>query len=193
MLNQRDSVLNGVAWVLTERLVSQGITFVLQIILARILMPEQYGMIAMINVFIAIANVFVIVGFSAALIQKKDADELDFSTLFYCSLAVGVVLYALIYLASPAIADFYNMPALSGITRIYALSLIISTYNSIQRSYVSRHMLFRKFFFATSIGTFLSGIIGISMAYTGFGVWALVAQYLSNIILNIVVLQFIVD
>ena len=193
MLNQRDSVLNGVAWVLTERLASQGITFVLQIILARILMPEQYGMIAMINVFIAIANVFVIVGFSAALIQKKDADELDFSTLFYCSLAVGVVLYALIYLASPAIADFYNMPALSGITRIYALSLIISTYNSIQRSYVSRHMLFRKFFFATSIGTFLSGIIGISMAYTGFGVWALVAQYLSNIILNIVVLQFIVD
>ena len=193
MTSQRDNILSGSAWVLIERVASYSIIFVLQIILARILMPEQYGIIAMINVFIAIANVFVTTGFSSALIQKKDADELDFSTIFYCSLIIGILIYAIIYLAAPAVKEFYNMPDLDRVMRVYALSLILSTYNSIQRAYVSRHMIFRKFFYSTTIGTLLSGVIGICMAYLGCGVWSLVAQYLSNIFINTIVLQFIVD
>ncbi len=192
MSNQRDKVLKGFAWVLSERLATQGITFILQIVLARILMPEQFGIIAMINVFIALANVFVITGFSAALIQKKDANELDFSTIFYCSLVVAVLLYGILYATAPAIERYYNnMPGLCDITRVYALSLILSTYNSTQRAFVTRHMQFQKIFYSTAIGAAVSGTLGIAMAYMGYGVWALVAQYLSNIVVGSIVLQFI--
>ena len=191
--SSRRKVLSGMAWKFSERISGQVVSFILQIVLARLLLPEQYGMIAMVNVFIVLANVFVVNGFSSALIQNKEATHLDFSTIFWCSLAVSILLYSIIHICAPLIEEFYNIPGLASITRVYGLSLVLCSYNSIQQAYVSRHMMFKKFFYSTLIGTIVSGFIGILMAYHGYGVWSLVAQYLSNIVINIIVLQFIID
>ena len=192
MASDRNRVLGGMAWKFAERISSQGVSFILSVILARLLMPEEYGLVAMINVFIVIANVFVTSGFAASLIQKKDADDDDFTTIFYCTLTISLLLYAIIYICSPAIARFYNMPELCLLTRVYAISLIITSYQTIQQAYISRHLLFKKTFVSTFVGTLLSGVVGVILAYNGAGVWALVAQYLLSIILNTLTLLFII-
>lgn len=192
MSNDRDKILGGFVWKFAERISSQGVSFVLSIVLARLLMPEEYGLVAMINIFIVFANVFVTSGFTSALIQKKDADELDFSTIFYCTLVMSIVLYITIYLSSPYIAKFFNMPDLCLLTRVYSLSLILTSYQTIQQAYISRHMLFKKTFVSTFSGTLLSGCIGVIMAYNGFGVWALVVQYITNILINMFVLLVVI-
>lgn len=192
-LNEKNKVMNGLVWKFAERISTQGVTFILQVVLARLLMPEQYGVIAMINVFIVLANVFVVSGFSTSLIQKKDADDLDFSTILYCSLTVAGLLYTILFLAAPYISSFYNMPLLTPVMRVYSLSLLLYAYNSVQQAYVSRHMMFRKFFYSTLSGTVISGVVGIIMACLGYGIWALVAQYLLNIIMNMLVLRGIID
>ena len=188
----KEKVISGLAWKLAERLSSQGMTFVLSIILARLLMPSQYGIVAMINIFIVIANVFVTAGFTSSLIQKKNADELDFSTIFYCTLTMAILMYGIMFVCAPFIAAFYKMPDLCLLTRVFSLTLIISSYQTIQHAYVARHMIFKKNFYATSVGTLLSGIIGVIMAYKGFGVWALVTQSLTNTIINTLTLFTIV-
>lgn len=190
--SDRNKILNGFVWKFAERISSQGASFVLSVILARLLMPEEYGLVAMINVFIVLANVFVTSGFSSSLIQNKDADDLDFSTIFYCTLTTSILIYGIIYVVSPYIADFYNMPALCSLLRVYALLLIITSYQTIQQAYISRHMLFKKTFVPTFIGTLLSGVIGVVMAYNGFGVWSLVVQSISNIFINMLMLMKII-
>ena len=190
--SDKEKVISGLTWKLAERMFSQGMTFVLSIILARLLMPSQYGIVAMINMFIVIANVFVTAGFSSSLIQKKDADDLDFSTIFYCTLTMAILMYGILFVCAPFIADFYKMPELCLLTRVFSLSLLISSYQTIQNAYISRHMIFKKNFYATSVGTFLSGVIGVTMAYKGFGVWSLVVQQLSSIIINTLTLFSIV-
>lgn len=189
---EKKKVLSGFAWKFAERIVSQGIKLALSVILARLLMPAEYGTIAMIAVFITISDVFVSAGFTSSLIQKKDSDNLDFSTMFYCSMVLAAVIYVVIYFAAPYIAIFYNMPALTQITRVYAIILFLNSFYSIQSAWVSRHMVFKKFFFVTSIGTFLSGVIGVIMAYKGYGVWALIGQALSNVSINIIVMNCII-
>lgn len=188
----RDKVFSGLFWKFAERILAQGISFVVSIVLARLLLPEAYGVVAMVMVFINIANVFVTGGFSQALIQKKNADEVDFSTIFYCSFGIAVVLYIVMFLTAPYIAEFYNTPELSWVLRVFSIKLILSSYNSIQHAYVSRHMIFKRFFFSTLFGTVFSGVVGVWMAYNGFGVWALVAQYLVNSTIDIVVLSITV-
>lgn len=186
----KNQVFSGVFWKFTERMFAQSISFIVSVILARILLPEAYGMVAMVMVFINIADVFVSGGVSNALIQKHDADEIDFSTMFYCSFVIACIIYSLIFLTAPWIAKFYNMPELIDVIRIFGIRIIITSYNSIQHAYVSRNMLFKKFFYSTFWGTVISGVIGIFMAYHDFGVWALVAQYMSNTIIDTIVLMF---
>ena len=170
----------------------QGAQFVVSIILARLLAPDDFGSIALVMAVIAIANVFVQSGLGTALIQKKDVDDTDFSTVFYASIALAAIIYGLIFFTSPLIADIYNKPTLVPIIRVLTLSLFIGVFNSIQYAYVARHMLFKKLFFR-SIGAMIpSSIIGIVMAFTGFGVWALVAQQLSNSFLAVVIMLFVV-
>ena len=190
--NVRDKVFSGIAWKFAERFLAQGVSFVISVILARILAPELYGTVAIIMVFIGIANVFTTGGFSMALIQKKDADEDDFSTIFWCTLIVSILLYGLLWILSPALAAFYNIPQLKTLMRVFSLSILINSYNSSQHAYVSRNMIFKKFFFSTMIGTVISGIVGILMALCGTGVWALVAQYLTNALIDTLVLSFTV-
>lgn len=188
-----NGIASGLLWKLGERTLAQGISFVVSIVLARMLLPEEYGIVALVMIFIIFADVFVTSGFSTSLIQKKDADETDFSTIFYCSLVVSLFLYVILYLAAPFIAKFYRIPNLSMVLRIFALRLPLSSYNSVQHAYVSRNMLFRKFFYSTLFGTILSGVVGIAMAYAGIGVWALVGQYLTNTVVDSIILSITIS
>lgn len=186
----KNKIFSGMFWKFGERILAQLVSFVISIVLARMLLPNEYGIVSIVLIFITIADVFVSSGFSSALIQKKDATDEDFSTIFYCSLAVSILTYIVLYLVAPFIANFYNMPELTLVVRVFSVKLIISAYNSVQHAYVSRNMIFKRFFFSTLFGTLLSGIVGIILAYKGFGVWALVAQYFVNSIVDSLVLSF---
>ena len=190
--SNRKKVLSGMFWKFSERICAQLVSLVVSIVLARILDPDHFGIVSIILVFINIANVFVTSGFSSALIQKKDADSKDFSTIFYFNIVFSAVIYALIFIFAPLVEKFYEMEYLSLAMRILGLKIPISAVNSVQQAYVSRHMQFRKFFFATIIGTIISAFVGIFMAYKGFGVFALVAQYLTNSTIDTVILWFVV-
>ena len=185
-------IMFGMMWRFGEKITAQLVSFAVSVVLARLLMPEDYGIVAIVNVFISITEVFVTSGLGTSLIQKKDADEVDFSTLFWCNILLSFMLYAVMFFAAPFIADFYEMPMLTHVLRVFGLRLPVMAINSIQNAFVSRRMDFKKFFFATIMGTIASAIIGITMAYAGFGVWALVAQYLTNSIIDTIALFFII-
>lgn len=182
------NVIGNFIWRFAERCGAQLVTFIVSIVLARILMPEDYGAVALVTVFTTIMQVFVDSGLSTALIQKKDADDLDFSSVFYFNFAVCIILYLIMLLAAPLIASFYNMPELTPIVRVISLTIVISGVKGVQQSYVSRYMLFKRFFYATLGGTIFSAFLGIAMAYAGFGVWAIVAQQLSNTAIDTLIL-----
>lgn len=190
--NLKKQVVSGMVWRFGERICAQGVSFVLSIVLARILMPEDYGMVALLLVFINIANVFVTNGFGEALVQQKDVTDIDYSTVFYCSTLVSIVIYAILFISAPGIARFYSNMSLCRVLRVFSLQIPISAVKSIQQAYIQRNMEFRKFFFSTLGGTIFSGVIGIVLAVRGYGVWALVAQYLSNSIIDMTVLFFTV-
>lgn len=190
--NLRNSVLGGFFWKFCERFLSQGITFVTSVILARMLAPEDYGTIALITVFTNLATVFINSGFSTALIQKKDADDKDFSTMFFCSLACALLIYCILFLAAPLVADFYENPELTLIFRVFSLQIPLGVYQSIQNAYISRHMLFRKVFISSIFNAVISGAAGIGFAVAGLGVWSLVIQYLVGTATNSVVLTFLI-
>ena len=186
-------VVSGVFWKFSERMAAQIVSLIVSIVLARLLSPSEYGTISLVNVFITIANVFVTSGFAAALIQKKDADDIDYSSVFYFTLVFSGCVYSLLFILALPVAQFYQMPILKPVLRVLSLSIIILGINSIQQAYVSREMIFKKFFYATLIGTLISAVVGILMAYHGFGVWALVAQTLTNNIIDTIVLQCTID
>ena len=166
------SVMKNFLWRLAERVGAQGVKLLVELVLARILMPEEYGLIAMVTVFITVFNVFVDSGLGNALIQKKNADDLDFSSVFWFNVTLCVALYGLLYLISPAIANFYKRQELCLVLRVLGLQIVISGVKNVYQAYVSRTMQFRKFFFATLGGTLGAAAIGITMAYRGYGVWA---------------------
>jgi teichuronic acid exporter len=191
--NLKKKVLSGLLWSFGERFMTQGVSFALSIILARLLMPSEYGLVALILVFINLASVFVTNGISESLIQKKNADETDFSTIFYCSFVMSIFIYIILFFTAPLIAKFYDNADLVWILRILALIIPVSSFNTIQQAFVSKKMMFKKFFFSNLGGTLVSGVIGIIMAYNGFGVWALVAQNLINTIVGTIVLFYTVQ
>lgn len=173
-------VFSNFIWRFAERCGAQLVTFIVSIVLARILTPSDYGTIALVTVFTTILQVFIDSGLSTALIQKKDADDLDFSSVFYFNFVICIILYLIMFVSAPFIADFYKDSSLVSIVRVISLTLVISGVKGVQQSYVSRHMLFKRFFFSTLGGTIFSAVLGIIVAYAGFGVWAIVFQQLSN-------------
>ena len=175
-------------WRFAERTAAQLVSFAVSIILARILAPEAYGTVALVTVFTTILQVFVDSGLGTALIQKKDADDLDFSSVFYFNFTVCLILYAGMFMAAPWIADFYGRPELVPLVRVLSLTLVISGVKNIQQAYVSKHLLFKRFFFATLGGTIFSAVCGIFLAYRGAGVWALVVQQLMNATIDTTIL-----
>ncbi len=185
-------VLSGLFWKLMERGGTQGVQFVVQIVLARLLLPADYGIIALVTIFITIAGIFVQSGFNTALIQKKDANETDFSSVFYLSLFIAVILYTIIFFTSPAIAAFYGEPQLILVFRILSVILVFGALNTVQNAVVARNMQFKKLFMSSLGAILVSGSVGIVMAYKGFGVWALVVQQMTNQLLISVILWFTV-
>lgn len=179
---------SGMIWKFAERFAAQGVSFVVSMVLARILMPEDYGAVAIINIFISIADVFLSSGLNTSLIQKRDADDLDFSTIFYLNLGLSLALYLVLFGTAPFIAQAYDMPILKSTIRVFALRIPVSAFQVIQVAYISKKMQFKKFFFATITGTILSAVVGIAMAIKGMGVWALIGQYLTNTVIDTMML-----
>ena len=186
--NTNNSTITNFMWRFTERTAAQLVAFVVSIILARILAPECYGTIALVTVFTTILQVFVDSGLGTALIQKKDADDLDFSSVFFFNMVMCIVLYIGMFIAAPYIATFYNDEELTPIIRFISLTIIISGVKGIQQAYVSRNMLFKRFFFSTIGGTVISAVVGIYLAYAGYGVWALAVQQISNAFVDTLIL-----
>lgn len=183
----------GVAWMFAQQVLAQLVSFIVSIVLARILLPEDYGVVALLLIFINIANVFVTSGLGQALVQNKDATELDFNTIFIVGSILAWLLYVFLYVMSPFISEFYNKSILVPVLRVISLKLPIASINSIQNAYISRRLQFKKLFLPTLIGTSFSGVVGIVMALLDFGVWALVAQYLLNSIISTIFLFMTID
>ena len=180
--------VKGMAWTGLERLVTQVLQFVVGIVIARVLMPEDYGVIGMLAIFIAIAQSFLDSGFANALIQKKDRTNVDYCTVFYFNIVSSLVLYLILFFAAPYIASFYKMPILTPVARVVSLSLIVNGLTIVQTAKLSIDLNFKVQSLATIVSTAISGFIGIYMAYSGFGVWALVAQSLSAAALRSIML-----
>jgi len=187
--------ITSLFWKFSERIIAQVISFSISIILARILMPDAYGLLALITVFITICDKLVISGFATSLIQKKDTDNIDFSSVLYFSIVIAFFLYGVLYITAPSISNYFNnfeRVLMINVLRVMGIRIIISALNSVQHAYVSKHMLFKRYFFSTLGGAILSGVVGIWLAYSGFGVWALVAQYLVSSIVDTLILWFTV-
>lgn len=177
----KNIVIFSLVWKLLERVGTQGIQFLVQIVLARLLYPEEYGTIAIVMVFINVANILVQTGFNTALIQKKDVDNLDFSSILYFSILLSTILYIILFIISPVIASFYRMPDLEMVIKILSTTLFFGAFNSVQIAFISRNFLFKKLFFSSLCSILISGFVGIFLAFKGYGVWALVAQQLISI------------
>lgn len=181
-------IISNFIWRFSERVGAQVVGLLVSFILARLLEPTVYGTIALVNVFLAILQVFVDSGLGTALIQKKDADQLDFSSVFYFNILMSIVIYIVLFFVAPLIATFYENPEMTSIIRVVSVIVLISGVRGVQQAYVSRTGEFKKFFFSTLIATILSAVIGIYMAYNSFGVWALVVQSISNTAIGTIVL-----
>lgn len=184
----RQKIFSNHIWLFLERTGAQLVSFIVAIVLARLLTPEDYGTIALIAVFTLILNVFVDSGLGSALMQKKNADNIDFSTVFYINLVFCIVLYIILFFASPFISIFYICPELTPVIRVLGITILILGVKNIQHSYVSKNMQFKKFFFATLIGTIIALVVGIWMAYHEFGIWTLVAKQITNHSIDIIIL-----
>ncbi|MGN1077619.1 MAG: oligosaccharide flippase family protein, partial [Candidatus Gallimonas sp.] len=163
MLNAKKRVTSNLIWRFLERFGAQGVTLIVSIVLARVLDPVVYGTVALVTVITTILQVFVDSGLGTALVQKKEVDDADFSTVFYFNFAVCIILYLCLFLAAPFISGFYEIPELKAVIRILGIILIISGFKNIQNAYVSRHLLFKKYFFATLGGTVTAAAVGIWM------------------------------
>lgn len=193
-MSLRSSVITSLLWKFLERIGTQGVQFVVAIVLARILAPSDFGLIALVTVFVAIANVFVQSGLNIALVQKKNADNLDFSTVFYSCLVLAGLLYAILFFCAPLVAKFYNNQAeLIPVIRTLGLMLPLGAMSAIQEAYVARNMMFKKLFYR-SVGAIIpAGCVGILCAYNGFGIWSLVVQQLLNSLLMCTVMWLTVS
>lgn len=180
--------MNGVIWSSVERFSVQGVQFVIMIIMARLLMPHDYGLIAMLSIFLAVAQSLVDSGFSQGLIRKQNRTETDNCTVFYFNLVVSVIIYVLLFAAAPLVASFYDISELCPVMRVTCLSIIINALMVVQRTVYTSALDFKTQAKASFVAAALSGIVGVAMAWVGYGVWSLVVQQLLNLSINAVML-----
>ena len=181
----KKTALKGTVWSTIERFSVQGVTFVVMIIMARLLDPTDYGLVGMLTIFIAISQALVDSGFSQALIRKQKRTQTDNSTVFYFNIAVGLILYLILFFAAPAIARFYSQPLLVPLTRVIGLSVLINSFVVVQRALFTVQIDFKTQAKASMSAALVSGAVGIYMAYTGFGVWSIAAQQIVNLLVNV--------
>ncbi len=186
----KKKTVSGVLWSLTGQFSVQGIQFLVSIVLARLLSPDDYGMIGMLAIFLAISQVFIDGGFSSALIQKKDCDDTTYSTVFYINVGISLVCYGILFVSAPLIADFYGQPLLKDIARVSSVSLIIGALSATNTVQLTKRIDFKTQSKINVVSALLSGVTGIVMAYSGFGVWALVAQSVSIALFKLLLTVF---
>ena len=182
--NIQNKAIKGVFWSAIERFSVQGIQFILSIIIARLVMPSEYGLIAMLTIFLAIAQCFIDSGFGNALIQKQNRTETDYATVFYFNIAVALFFYFILYISAPYIASFYQEPQLNTITKWVGLNVVLISFSIVQRTKLTINLDFKTQAKASLSAVIISGAIAIYLAYHKYGVWALVSQSLINNFLN---------
>ena len=192
MSTLKDKTVKGVIWSSIDRFTTQGISFVFSMLIARMLLPSDYGVIAMLGIFMAVSQCFIDSGFGSALIRKKDRTETDFCTVFYFNIVVAILFYGLLWLASPYIARFYDMPLLESVTKVWGLNLIVNAFGGIQNAQLSIAIDFKSRAKISVITTLFTGLVGLWFAYQGHGVWALVYQGVASAILRCILLWCIV-
>lgn len=188
----KSRTFRGVFWSFFERFSVQGVQFVLGIVLARLLLPSDYGIIAMLAIFMSISQVFIDGGFSSALIQCSDRTARDYSTVFYMNLGISLLCYAALYLGAPAIAAFYDQPLLVPVTRVYALNLVLNSLVAVHRVQLTIDLNFKVQSKISLGAAVLSGLAGIAAAWAGWGVWALVVQMLCSAAVNVLLSYYYV-
>lgn len=188
MNSLKNKAIRGVSWSAVDNIAGSGISFLVGIVLARILSPSEFGILGMIMVFIAVSNSIVDSGFSSALIQKNDAKDVDYNTVFYFNLLLGIILFIVLFLCAPAISLFFNEPVLIPVTRVMGTVLIINAFAIIQRTLLSKEVNFKTQTKVSLIASITSGVIGIGMAFAKFGIWSLVGQQISKQLLNSILL-----
>lgn len=186
--NLKQKTKKGLVWSMIERFATQGVQFLFGIILARLLSPDDYGVIAMPLVFLAIAQCIIDSGFSTALIRKPELTEDDLSTAFYFNIGIGILCYAVLFFSSPLIADFYHTPILSSLLKVTALAVLFNPLCAVQQAILTRKIDFKTQAIVSLSGAVVSGIVGLYMAYNGFGVWSLVFQQVGGYVMRTILL-----
>lgn len=188
--NLKKKTFSSMIWKAMERFCAQIVSTIVSIVLARILMPEDYSVVSIVTIFFAFCNIFISGGINSALIQKKDADEVDYSTVLITNVIISVVLYVIMFFAAPLIARIYHKEILVPVIRVMGISFFINGYKAVICAKISSDLQFKKFFMGTIVGTIISAVVGIVMALGGLGAWALVAQQMINSLIGTVVLSF---
>lgn len=189
----KSQAVAGFIWQFLQKISSQLFSFIVTVILARLLLPSDYGVVALAGMFNVLVGILINGSMDASLIQKKNADELDYNTVFYSSLFMSFVVYAIVFFCAPYFAHFYGNEQITSIMRVLALGMPIGVLAMVQNAIVSKKLQFKKFFVSGILGQLFSAVVGIYMAYHGFGPWALVAQSLISLIANTVVMFFLVS
>ncbi len=188
----KEKTLSGLLWQFLQRIIGQLFSFAVTVVLARLLLPEDYGVVALAGMFNVLVGIFISGSMDAALIQKKDADELDYNTVFFSSFFMSFIIYAVVYFASPYVAAIYHNDLICPIMRVLALTMPIGSLTMVQNAIISRQMAFKKLFYVGLIAQIPSAILGIYMAYHGYGPWALVAQSMLGTVITAISLFVIV-
>ncbi len=186
MSSIKQQTLKSAKWNFIERIATQGIQFLLGIVMARLLLPSDYGAVGMLAIFFAVSQTFIDSGFSSALIRKKDPTEEDFSTVFYFNFAISIVVYIILFLIAPWVADFFSLEILCPVLRVQAISLIINAVMAVQVAMLNIRLDFKALAKRNITATLISGVCGIILAYLGYGIWALVFQQLIAAVVNLV-------
>ena len=186
----RSLLLHGVAWNFMEKILMRGFSFVIGIILARLLTPSDFGLIGMLTIFISVSNVFIEGGFAKALIQKQNCQEIDFATAFITNVVVSIIIYVILYICAPWISEFFNEPILTDLTRVLSINFVLGSFNVVQRAKLMANVDFKSLAQINVISTIISGALGIYMAYRGLGVWALAFQQIASTIIYLFIFPF---
>ena len=188
----KKKTISGFFWQFGRKVLGQFLGFHVTLVLARKLMPEEFGIVALCSMFITFIDLFVNSGISIALIQKKEVDELDYNTIFFSGLILSLFAYIIIFFSAPFVAIWFHNPQVTSVLRVSSVAMLIGSFSMVQSAHVSRKLEFKKYFFSSLSGQIVSGIVGVTMACIGFGVWALVTQSLIKRLTSTVVLFFIV-
>ena len=186
--NLKERAIEGTVWKFAEKIGMQLMSIVIQIVLARLLLPEDYGIVGLLSIFINISDVFILQGFTTALIQKSEADELDYSSVFFANLAMSIIIYAVFYMIAPSVAKFYKTPQLTEVMRVMSINIVVGAFSAVHNAIVSKNLEFRISFMRNIANIISQGIVGIGMACENFGVWSLVGSKIVGTLVGTLIL-----